>query len=78
MIADGVPEIAQSRRLGHILPDKIQRAYSHVAAEVEQRLLQGLQHRWDKAVASLGSVNEVDLPAWTGRYGYAGAMTLRT
>ena len=52
MIADLVPEIAQSRRLGHILHDKIQQTYSHVASEVEQRLLDSLQDRWDKAVAN--------------------------
>jgi integrase len=52
MIADGVPEIAQSRRLGHVLHDKIQETYSHVAPEVEGRLLQGLQDRWDKATAN--------------------------
>lgn len=52
MIADMVPEIAQSRRLGHILHDKIQQTYSHVVAEVEQRLLQGLEDRWEKAVAN--------------------------
>ena len=52
MIADLVPEIAQSRRLGHILQDKIQQTYSHVAAEVERRLLECLQDRWDKAVAN--------------------------
>jgi hypothetical protein len=51
MIADAVPEVAQSRRLGHILGDRIQETYSHVAAEVEHRLLAGLQERWDKAVA---------------------------
>ena len=51
MIADGVPEVAQARRLGHILGDRIQETYSHVAAEVETRLLDGLQDRWDKAVA---------------------------
>jgi Aldo/keto reductase family len=39
MIADVVPEVAQSRRLGHILGDRIQETYSHVAAEVETRLL---------------------------------------
>lgn len=53
MIADAVPEIAQSRRLGHILHDKIQQTYSHVAGEVERRLLQGLQNRWEKAVANV-------------------------
>ena len=51
MIADGVPEVAQARRLGHILGDRIQETYSHVATEVEDRLLEGLQDRWDKAVA---------------------------
>ena len=51
MIADNVPEIAQSRRLGHILADKIQQTYSHVAAEVDTRLLDALEDRWDKAVA---------------------------
>ena len=51
MIADGVPEVVQARRLGHILGDRIQETYSHVAAEVETRLLDGLQDRWLKAVA---------------------------
>ncbi|MGW4589293.1 hypothetical protein ACWEKJ_18395 [Amycolatopsis thermoflava] len=39
MIADGIPEVAQSRRLGHRIPDEISDIYSHVAAEVEARLL---------------------------------------
>jgi integrase len=59
MIADGVPEVAQSRRLGHILGDRIQETYSHVAAEVEHRLLDALNDRWDKAVA-----DSPDQPAW--------------
>jgi integrase len=59
MIADGVPEVAQSRRLGHILGDRIQETYSHVAAEVEARLLAGLQDRWDNAVADSPAQ-----PAW--------------
>ncbi|GGN30127.1 hypothetical protein GCM10011609_87680 [Lentzea pudingi] len=42
MIDDGIPEIAQSLRLGHVMPDKIQETYSHVAASVEARLLQRL------------------------------------
>jgi hypothetical protein len=54
MIADGIPEIAQSLRLGHILRDPVQRTYSHVAPEVTVRLLQCLQDRWDKAVADVG------------------------
>jgi integrase len=52
MIADAVPEVAQSRRLGHVMHDKIQETYSHVAAEVEQRLLDNLDERWLKAVAN--------------------------
>jgi integrase len=59
MIADGVPEIAQAHRLGHTLKDKIQQTYSHVATEVDTRLLQALQDRWDKAVAHHGHT-----PAW--------------
>ena len=50
MIADGDPEVAQARRLGHILGDRIQETYSHVAAEVETRL-EGLEERWLKVVA---------------------------
>jgi integrase len=46
LIADGVPEIAQARRLGHHLPDRVIETYSHVAPEVEQRLLDGLEARW--------------------------------
>jgi integrase len=59
MIADQIPEVAQSRRLGHLLEDKIQETYSHVAVEVETRLLQALEDRWNKAVA-----NSPDNPAW--------------
>ncbi len=59
MIADQIPEVAQSRRLGHLLDDKIQETYSHVAAEVETRLLQALEDRWDKAAA-----NSPNTPAW--------------
>jgi integrase len=53
MIADGIPEVAQARRLGHTIPDKIQHVYSHVAPEVETRLLTALQTRWDTALADL-------------------------
>lgn len=53
LIADGLPEVAQSRRLGHKLPDKIQEIYSHVAPEVETRLLRCLQKRWIDAMAGL-------------------------
>jgi integrase len=55
LIADGMPEVAQSRRLGHKLPDKIQETYSHVSADVEKRLIAALQRRWTRASARTGT-----------------------
>ncbi len=49
LIAGGAPEIAQARRLGHHLRDRVVETYSHVAREVETRLLADLQRRWTKA-----------------------------
>lgn len=63
MIDDGVPEIAQALRLGHVLKDKVQQTYSHVAAAVEERLLEGLQNRWDKAV-----LNAHETPSWRASF----------
>ena len=54
--ADGVPEVAQARWLGHVLGDRIQETYSHIAAEAEARLLDGLQDRWEKAVADSAEI----------------------
>ncbi|WP_232836821.1 tyrosine-type recombinase/integrase [Lentzea terrae] len=53
LIADGAPEIAQARRLGHHLPNRVTEVYSHVAPEVEQRLLNNLQRRWHRAKAAV-------------------------
>ncbi|MQA61799.1 MAG: tyrosine-type recombinase/integrase [Actinophytocola sp.] len=50
MIADGIPEIAQAVRLGHHLDDRVAEIYSHVAPEVERRLLRALERRWKQAV----------------------------
>lgn len=50
MIADGIPEAAQDLRLGHLMPDKVRKTYSHVADSVETRLLDYLQERWEEAV----------------------------
>jgi integrase len=58
MIADGMPEVAQARRLGHKIPDKIEHIYSHVAPEVETRLLQALQRRWTTALATVTGSTE--------------------
>jgi integrase len=46
LIEDGVPEVAQAKRLGHRLPG-VRGIYSHVSAVVEQRLIDGLQQRWE-------------------------------
>ena len=58
LIADQLPEVAQARRLGHRIPDKIQHVYSHVAPELEARLLDDLQERWNTALAELST------PSW--------------
>ena len=55
LIADAIPDVAQARRLGHRIPDKIQHIYSHVAPELETRLLEALQQRWTDALATLAS-----------------------
>jgi len=49
LIADNIPEIAQARRLGHHLDNRIVETYSHVAPELEKRLLDHLEHRWHTA-----------------------------
>jgi integrase len=58
MIADGIPDAAQDLRLGHLMPDKVRKTYSHVAPSVEARLLECLQERWEKAV--LNSNHQLD------------------
>lgn len=52
LIADGIPEIAQAKRLGHHLSNRLVEVYSHVAPEIETRLLRGLERRWKQAAAS--------------------------
>ena len=47
LIEDDVPEVAQAKRLGHRLPG-VRGIYSHVSATVEQRLVDGLQKRWEQ------------------------------
>jgi integrase len=49
LIDDGMPEIAQARRLGHHLPNRVVETYSHVAADLNHRLLNGLERRWHTA-----------------------------
>lgn len=53
MIGQGVPDVARYRRLGWRISDAVQRTYSHVSEEVEQRLLDGLEARYQEAVAEV-------------------------
>ncbi|MER6145420.1 site-specific integrase [Streptomyces sparsogenes] len=50
LIEDGVPEVAQARRLGHTMEDKNDDVYSHVAASIDARLLTGLETRWHRSI----------------------------
>jgi integrase len=61
MIADGIPDVGQARRLGHKIPDKIEHIYSHVAPEVEARLITALQRRWTNALTTLTTTNTSSL-----------------
>jgi integrase len=50
LIEDGVPEIAQARRLGHRLGG-VRGIYSHVTPAMEQAIADTLQHRWEAICA---------------------------
>ena len=45
LIEDGIPEIAQARRLGHRLPG-VRGIYSHATPVMDQAIIDALQHRW--------------------------------
>jgi integrase len=45
LIEDGIPEIAQARRLGHRLGG-VRGIYSHVTPTMQQHITDALQHRW--------------------------------
>jgi integrase len=49
LIADKIPEIAQARRLGHHLSNRLAEVYSHVAPEIETELITNLERRWHYA-----------------------------
>jgi hypothetical protein len=49
LVADGIPEIAQARRLGYHLANRLVETYSHVAPEIEHRLIRRLEHHWQRA-----------------------------
>jgi integrase len=46
LIEDGIPEIAQARRLGHRLAG-VRGIYSHVTEPMINNLTEALQHRWE-------------------------------
>ncbi len=73
MIADGIPDVAQARRLGHDLPDKIADIYSHVADEVEARLIAALQRRWDEAFDTVTAAASIDQDSPAARLGLPAA-----
>jgi hypothetical protein len=51
-IEDGVPDIAQARRLGHTPHNRMDGIFGHVAASAEARLVQGLEDRWCRSLAA--------------------------
>jgi integrase len=46
LIAASIPEIAQTRRLGHRLDNRITEVYSHVANQIETRIQTALKQAW--------------------------------
>lgn len=46
---DGHPRVAVEERMGHELPG-VEGTYSHVTVEMERRIMESLQTRWEKAV----------------------------
>ncbi|MEU5852665.1 tyrosine-type recombinase/integrase [Saccharopolyspora shandongensis] len=46
LIAAGIPEIAQARRLGHRMDKRIVEVYSHVADEIEAHIQTALKQAW--------------------------------
>lgn len=54
LIEDGVPEVAQCKRLGHRMPG-VRGVYSHVSQPMVDALLTGLQRRWELTARPLPS-----------------------
>lgn len=67
LIAAGIPEIAQARRLGHRLDRRVVEVYSHVADEVEARIQAALKQAWLDARRAIAS--HPTAPAVTPRTG---------
>jgi integrase len=56
LIEDGIPEIAQARRLGHRLGG-LRGIYSHVTPTMRQRIAEALQHRWETIRPTSGDID---------------------
>jgi integrase len=62
LIEDGIPEIAQARRLGHRLGG-VRGIYSHVTPAMQQRLTDTLQRRWESTQPDRPAIHRADPPA---------------
>src|SRR5690606_27595275 len=62
LIEDGIPELAQAKRLGHRLPG-IQGIYSHITPAIEQHLVNAPQHRWETTNAIPGGEHTAPPPS---------------
>lgn len=51
MTDDGIAEVARAHRLGHAMSDEMQAAYSVVSREMERKLLDALERRWQEALS---------------------------
>lgn len=54
MLEMGLPDVARYKRLGWHIADAVQRTYSHVSDDVERRLIDGLQQRYEEAAREAG------------------------
>ncbi|MCX9193167.1 hypothetical protein C3Y87_17505 [Carbonactinospora thermoautotrophica] len=61
MTEDGIPEVVRANRLGHAMSDEMQQTYSVVSAAMEDRLLAGLQHRWETSVKEWAETQPLEL-----------------
>ncbi|MDI2027640.1 hypothetical protein QFW96_03410 [Saccharopolyspora sp. TS4A08] len=66
MTEDGVPEVARRARLGQKMKG-IARVYDHVTPAMTEDLLQSLETRWVKSVASLSVAERAQLLLWIPR-----------